>query len=121
MGWRRREFTGQSKDSLWNDRHTFDSMVEAGLTHIDQEGRPVFILKYSTDIAAAWQVVERLFGIRPKCQLVFDDGEWSFTHWNDDEAHFGLANLTASGPAMPLAVCRAGLKALFDPTPQEQV
>lgn len=61
---------------------------------------------YSSDIAAAWQVVEKM---AEKGDLIFLQ-----THRGDDEQYAAtfVEPFTAYAPTVPLAVCRAALKAV---------
>jgi ABA sandwich protein len=71
-----------------------------------RDGFEEFSPRYSTDIASAWEVVEKL---RPKVLQLFEYPQ----RW---EAGFGLplAGWTSMEPAetAPLAICRAALKAV---------
>ena len=64
---------------------------------------------YSTDIAAAWQVVEKLRSFSLSRHL---DGSWHCWHWNK-----GHLNANAATPA--LAICLAALKARAESPPLE--
>lgn len=56
---------------------------------------------YSTDIAAAWTVVEKLKGF--KLDLCFEhDSLWQCVFWND-----GIVE--ASADTAPMAICKASL------------
>lgn len=58
---------------------------------------------YSTDIAAAWQVVEktRLF---THCDITQLDDKWAISNWANDSS--------VEADTAPLAICRAALKAI---------
>lgn len=65
---------------------------------------------YSTDIAAAWRVVEKIKNITPECEIVWDctmkywEVTWEYTE--DRYARF------ASAETAPLAICIAALRAV---------
>jgi hypothetical protein len=74
--------------------------------------------EFSTDLAAAWQVVERMGKLGKWCQMRTpwgkgkdDDGYWAgftshlTTGWNGKPDHWTQAD------TLPLAICRASLKA----------
>jgi hypothetical protein len=74
---------------------------------------------YSTDIAAAWQVVEKMQSVTPGGDIHIEclDGEWevstchgAFTPLGAD----GWRDFSAADTA-PLAICRAALKAVSVP------
>lgn len=69
--------------------------------HKHSEGHPP---RYSTDIAAAWQVVEKMAPIwGKKFRLSFDDGEWELEPaWNSP--------VCGHGKTPALAICRAAVK-----------
>lgn len=60
------------------------------------------VLPYSTDMAAAWQVVEKmdLFEL----DMLTWNGEWSVIAYSD-------GHVLAEAPTAPLAICRAALAA----------
>src|SRR5690242_5200794 len=63
---------------------------------------------YSTDIAAAWQVVDRL---RPQMGVaiaVYDDGS-ARVELSRARLSFEESNIVAIGDTAPLAICRAAL------------
>lgn len=78
---------------------------------------------YSSDIAAAWEVVEKLCAM-PGCRGVEVEnaatqcGSWGCAVWWKDEVTFVLvpAYQTLS-PTAPLAICRAALKAVAKEQP----
>lgn len=75
----------------------------------EPEGVPFEIPNYSTDIAAAWEVVEKMKNYLFVCGRT-DDGIW--------EAYFfpvnsGIGKLSeAHGDTAPSAICRAALKTM---------
>jgi|SRR6185503_6855714 len=94
--------------------------ADAGEPLIDTGGNPRKVPRYSTDIAAAFQVVEailkrfRRFEIHalPDCYAVqVEDG-------TDDINSYYVANVEAE--TAPLAICRAALAALGVELPVEQ-
>ena len=68
--------------------------------------------EYSTDIAAAWQVVEELRNFKTKTQaghpLLLQEYFWNKTYF----AEFGATS--AEAPTAPLAICRAALLAVME-------
>lgn len=65
---------------------------------------PGFPRPYSTDIAAAWQVVEKLRG-RFQHLCLTHKGHWHVIMWKDEESPI----IAASGDTAPEAICRAAL------------
>ena len=64
---------------------------------------------YSTDIAAAWKVVEHL-----RMRGFFQFQVWNYLYvWHASfaNADFSFADLEVDAPTAPLAICRAALKA----------
>jgi hypothetical protein len=78
--------------------------------------------KFSTDIAAAWEVIERIREIDeywcPYIHWDDDDGEgnpmWvvSFNYFGEDESQFKVAE--AQDKSAPVAICRAALLAVME-------
>lgn len=81
------------------------------------------IPKYSTDISAAWEVVERIKSIRPvlndfglhidhpqEFNICWDDGMWKccWRPYNLD----GVTSLETEAETAPHAICLAALKAM---------
>ena len=65
---------------------------------------PIALPLYSTDIAAAWEVVER-----------FKDWDWKLYSHGEGESFVIYKDGThyeATAPTAPLAICRAALKAV---------
>lgn len=99
---------------------TDTSMVKAGFLTYKRMSRALvmdwqetLIPEFSTDISAAWQVVEKL----KELGYSFDAGSWEhvgdgndwcveFEHQSELIEHRGLA------PAFPMAICLAALKAV---------
>lgn len=82
---------------------------------LDEDGTPYNIreLKFSTSIAAAWQIVEKLADSLPQGFTVRSPGfdqrwiaEWKFDHMGVLDDGF------MQGDTAPLAICRAALKAV---------
>lgn len=63
--------------------------------------------RYSTDIAAAWEVADKMADDWPEYFVHKRDGEWMVT-WGFD----GYGYEEATAPTAPLAICRAALAAL---------
>lgn len=69
--------------------------------------------EYSTDIAAAWSVVEWAQQLRDRHGLIelcygYGSDDWCVSIWPDYER----GRIEAYGPTAPLAICRAALKSL---------
>lgn len=107
-GWTRHTFNGQDPNSLWDDEFLFNEMARVGYTHIDQESKYRRVPRYSTNIAAAWEVIDKLdeshaawFEIRgPRV-------------WLAQCSLPGHGRFSATASSGPLAICRAALKALM--------
>ena len=65
-----------------------------------------WIPKYSTDIAAAWMVVEKLKGLEPELSWSDEDHCW-FVHFQKSRPSICPFGITA-----PHAICLAALKAI---------
>ena len=67
---------------------------------------------YSTDIAAAWLMVEKMLAEDIELHLAHDGTEWRVgtLYWNGEWNEFSDAH------AAPLAICRAALKAVHQET-----
>jgi hypothetical protein len=63
---------------------------------------------YSTDIAAAWQAVEKLLAQGFGVEILSDQGQWSVQFWN-------LGRQTEYGDSAQHAICLAALKAVDAP------
>lgn len=63
--------------------------------------------KYSTDIAAAWLVVEKF----PFCSLDFDATNWRCELSDGDKIFIASSDLR--NPSAPLAICRAAVMAVM--------
>lgn len=68
--------------------------------------------EYSTDIAAAWQVVERLHGVGDLLSL--DYGKFHLDLWDDLhwQARFRDSEVHACARTAPHAICLAALRAV---------
>lgn len=102
--------------SLWTDQGLRDGLIASGFTHYPPPGSPQKVCgipPFSTDIKAAWRVVEKLAseGIRlwvgPSvactnygCEIVHDAGR------DEDDADYTFC------PTAPEAICFAALKAV---------
>ena len=111
MGWTRKEFPGQDPNSLWNDEFIFKAMQAEGFTHDDGTGEWIRVPPYSTDIAAAWTVVEKLATIEGPVSVC-----WGIYATNDDKAT--VTTMFGPGPSIraetaPLAICKAALLAVM--------
>lgn len=104
MGWSKGKYWGGSGAT---DRW-FDGGKELGSDHATPEGHgdgdyysPDESWSPSTDIRAAWEVVEKLPG-------------FGMTHMRDGSWHvaFGGGAFPASADTAPLAICRAALAAI---------
>jgi hypothetical protein len=80
--------------------------------------------EYSTDIAAAWSVVEKIrTGIQPRMVTLVQyhgtgcGGYCMIESCRSGEV-LGKDRYTVSGDTMPLAICRAALVATLPPTPK---
>jgi hypothetical protein len=73
--------------------------------------KPSEVLPYSTDVAAAWQVVERMRARGFALELHYEFG-WS-RQWVADFSNDGwLSTGEQLGDTAPLAICRAALAAV---------
>lgn len=62
---------------------------------------------FSTDVAAAWQVLGKLYETHSRFGLIFDDGIWNMKVDSQNESDF----IARSGTA-PHAICLAALKSV---------
>jgi hypothetical protein len=67
---------------------------------------------FSTDIAAAWQVVEKMGASFDKLTLVGSDAQT----WRCSVLRDGIFPRVADAPSAPLAICRAALACVSTPT-----
>lgn len=63
---------------------------------------------YSTDIAAAWHIVDRMRAVGWEVVVDSRRGDWSVEFVSRD----GMQHSAASADRLPLAICRAALAAL---------
>ena len=63
--------------------------------------------QYSTDISAAWQVVEK---IKHTLFIIRQDDAWFIG--SSDKLYHDNMNIISEAPTAPLAICRAALKAV---------
>lgn len=66
------------------------------------EGEPAVLLTWSTDISAAWRLVEKL-GKEADIQILFDNREWACLVINEEGFSEG------NGAMAPEAICKAAL------------
>lgn len=69
----------------------------------------ILLRRYSTNIADAWQVVEKMMSLGFSCRITIlsIDKSYGITFFNDN-----LPEYFASGFSVPLSICEAALKAL---------
>ena len=79
------------------------------MTPLDTNYDPVDVPAYSTDIAAAWEVVEKMNAedIRLELYSPYGDPHWACQFWMEGELVAGAGVDTA-----PHAICLAALKAV---------
>ena len=85
----------------------------------DDTARDGMLVYYSTDISAAWEVVEKMGALGWKFGMVQDGTLWDVNTYNPDVrpscafcGHTPSGAINASAPTVPLAICRAALKAV---------
>jgi hypothetical protein len=119
MGWSGIGPNGPSNNSWRTLPSTMKSISKNVCTFKMEKWPYANVRKYSTDIAAAWQVVERFdrrlvdIDIRSDTQ---DDGElWGagFIEYFEEGEGFKAIGSAAADTA-PLAICRAALKAVIN-------
>jgi len=78
----------------------------------DMEGRPNWLPDYSTHIADAWVVVDKLNGNNFFYSFEFskDDKDWMCEWWQRDN----LEPIWATAETAPLAICRAALLTVME-------
>lgn len=88
----------------------FDDEVAQGYPPKEEaDGVPFEIPYYSTDIAAAWEVVNRMKNYFFVCGRT-DEGRWEAIFY---PVNSGVGKLSeAHGDTAPSAICRAALKAM---------
>lgn len=114
MGWKREEYylCGVETTGL---------VGPGGLRYVDDYPH------YSTDIGAAWQVIEKL-RVQGVCLRIDPRGDgYSVRTMNDEEVplswtkeghlNWDVPSVTEIEAAAPLAICRAALNAITPPTP----
>ena len=119
MGWH--EYPAHLWGELWQDGWPFhrpcEQCHEVWVEKKEEPAAPCkpYISRYTTDISAAWQVVEKITGtIQPdgakrEVEISSDCG-----HWRCDIAIEGWAlppDIMAEADTAPLAICIAALKA----------
>lgn len=75
-----------------------------GCVAISGDHGDMFFPTYSTDIKAAWAVVEKLRKLNYNLSLFYSDEGFY--------CHFGQTELAGQAGTAPLAICRAALKAV---------
>jgi len=89
--------------------------------HVPAPGRRDIALDASdaVDPAAAWEVVEKMGALGWKFGMVQDGTLWDVNTYNPDVrpscafcGHTPSGAINASAPTVPLAICRAALKAV---------
>lgn len=83
----------------------YDTQCHSWIGAWDENGNPNFLPHYSTDIAAAWQVVEWMKDWNFTLDWLGSD--WQAMFQTEDDGEFFVNADTAL-----LAICRAALKAL---------
>ena len=74
---------------------------------------PTSTYRYSTDIAAAWEVVEKVNLLEPYGDTLWKDQRgWVFGVHDVDGAGYAYEDVTVIADTAPLAICRAALKAV---------
>ena len=103
MGWSRGTYHSDGVDYLRDPE---------GTSHLN-------VPQYSTDIAAAWQVVEKIRTKYPVIRISTGDlmGKYWQCHMADawrEVSHEDDSDWFANAPTAPLAICRAALLAVMD-------
>jgi hypothetical protein len=85
-------------------------------TNADGTGGRFHLRHYSTDIAAAWQIIEHFqdagWLVQLRCESDRDNYAADFFRFRDDAPDDETGDVFA--PTMPLAICRAALAATDD-------
>lgn len=69
--------------------------------------------RYSVDISAAWEVVEKISGTLGQNRSSIMDAHWNDAHGNFHFEFWGERKIyNGQGETLPLAICRAALKAV---------
>ncbi len=86
-----------------------------------ENGYLAVLPEFSTDIAAAWTVVEKMPRVLGHIYPSFDEESGKFLHWCavvENSEPWSSARYGAVGETAPLAICRAALRAaVIDPAP----
>jgi len=79
------------------------------------DGEECDLFEPSTDIAAAWQVVEKLLSKDYEVHIEVDKDDCAVTIWHDpDNSSYWIEIAGADSKSTPLAICRAALKVVCD-------
>lgn len=95
----------------WKERVDFDCIVEDTDVLIRYEPFSMEVREFhpSTDISAAWEVVEKIVSKGFSIQLDFEGDDYAF--WINS----GTRKLYEYGKTAPEAICRAALLAVMNP------
>ena len=105
------EWTGVHYRAGYSDE---ECTSPSGLYGKGPDGRVFLSKSYSTDIAAAWPVLEKInnaFGIMI---LVLPDGRTEVQRMRPRSLEGFTEKITVSADTAPLAICRAALKAILN-------
>jgi len=119
MGWKRmrwKDFQSDTRESLTYSWHDSDGKMTENAEDCDDYYSPSFAWSPSTDIEAAWQVVERLWDENPHVQFELRH-QGTAGGWMARFPAPVLANyVEAKGKTAPHAICLAALRAVgYDP------
>lgn len=110
MGWSVQTAQGIQQVYVWPDTRTTTYITHGEKMVIHADGTALTVPPYSTDIAAAWQVLERMKENGWHYYVgdtLTDDHYARFHEFMDDDGDEGAS----SAPTAPLAICLAALKA----------
>ena len=88
--------------------------LECDVTSRFWQDGPLFLEDtfYSTSIAAAWLVVEKLDAFDFELGRVRGEDYWECFIWLEGMEHYG--GVSCEAPTAPLAICRSALLAVMD-------
>jgi hypothetical protein len=123
FGWQYSEKWGQlipagQPDEVWSEYRwseedrTFARYPDGMLPGVSYRGDKPTIENYSTDMKAAWEVVERMQANRNVLSLTYLVDTNQKMVW---QAEFRLGSFVAWADTAPLAICRASLLAVMEP------